>query len=122
MTLDAQTFQNFLEDMLVYLSAQEAGLVQLRQQINKILGDKKPSAELPFKAEAIHWQQRKNQKGPFEISEDYENPDHKALLKFLTEHTGNCLVSQGFFYWVFPDLKTVGRKRSDLCRKKGAQT
>jgi hypothetical protein len=114
-----ETFQLFLEDMLTYLAAQEAGLVQLRMQINKILSGKEPSAELPFKAEAIKWQQRQNQKGLFEIAEDVENPDHKALLKFLTEHTGNCLVSQGFFYWTFPDLKTVGRKRSDLCRKKG---
>lgn len=114
-----ETFQEFLEDMLTYLAAQEAGLVQLRMQINKILGETKPSTKLPFDVEKIKWQQRQNQKGPFEISEDYDNPDHKALLKFLTEHAGNCLVSQGFFYWVFPDLKTVGRKRSDLCRRKG---
>jgi len=115
----SEDFQAFLEDMLVYLSCQEAGLVQLRQQINKILGEKsgKDLAKLPFDVLKIKWQQRQNQKGPFEISEDYDNADHGALLKFLREHAGNCLVSQGFFMWVFPDLKTCGRKRSELCRK-----
>lgn len=116
-----ETFQDFLEDFLDYLNGQEAGIVKLKMQISKLLGGKsgKDLAKLPFDAEKIKWQQRQNQKGPFEIAEDIENPDHKALLKFLTDHTGNCLVSQGFFYWVFPDLKTVGRKRSDLCRRTG---
>lgn len=112
-----EDFQLFLEDMLVYLSCQEAGLVQLRMQINKILGETKPSTKLPFDAEKILWQKRQNQKGPFELSEDVENPQHKSLLKFLTEHTGNCLVSQGFFYWVFPDLKTVGRKKNEFRKR-----
>ena len=112
-----QDFQLFLEDMLVYLSCQEAGLVQLRMQINKVLGETKPSTKLPFNAEKIKWQQRQNQKGPFEISEDYDNADHGALLKFLREHANGCLTSEGWFYWIFPDLKTLGRKKSEFRKK-----
>ena len=82
-------------------------------------GDRKPVAELPFKAENIKWQQRQNQKGLFELSEDYDNPDHVALLEFISEHCGNRLVSEGWFYWVFPDSRTVGRKRSEFRKKAG---
>jgi len=115
----AENFQAFLEDFIDWVNGQEAGLVKMKMQIAKLLGEKqgKDLAKLPFDVLKIKWQQRQNQKGPFEISEDYDNADHKVLLKFLTEHTGNCLVSQGFFMWVFPDLKTCGRKRSELCRK-----
>jgi len=69
------------------------------------------SVKLPFDASKIHWQQRQGEKGPFELSEDTGNPEHKALLKFLNEYAGGCINSEGFFYWVFSNGSTIGRKQ-----------
>jgi len=71
----------------------------------------KGSAQLPFDVSKIDWQERRGRKGMFELSEDYDNPDHKALLKFLNGLAGGCINSEGFFYWVFKDAQTVGRKK-----------
>jgi hypothetical protein len=68
-----------------------------------------PPAKLPFDSSKIHWEPRKGEKGIFELSEDYDSPDHKALLKFLTEHAGGCINSEGWFYWVFKNGNTLGR-------------
>ena len=105
------------EDLVDCLSGIEASIIKFKMMTSKLLGDKKSNVELPFKAEAIKWQQRQNQKGLFELSENYDSEDHKALLKFLND-AGGCLASEGWFYWIFPDFKTVGRKRNEF-RKKG---
>jgi hypothetical protein len=69
----------------------------------------KGSTKLPFDASKIPWIDRENEKGKFQVSEDYGNPDHKALLKFLNE-AGGCVASEGWFYWIFRNGSTVGRK------------
>lgn len=106
----SEDFRIFLDDLLDYLNGQEAGLVKLRMQIQKVHGECKPSAKLPFDVSKIRWQQRQGEKGPFELSEDFNSPDHKALLKFLDE-AGGCVNSEGFFYWVFRNGSTIGRKQ-----------
>jgi hypothetical protein len=69
----------------------------------------KGSTKLPFAASKIPWIDRENEKGKFQVSEDYSNPEHKALLKFLNE-AGGCVASEGWFYWIYRDGATVGRK------------
>jgi hypothetical protein len=45
------------------------------------------------------------------MSEDTTNPEHKALLAFLNEHVpAKCVNSGGFFYWVYGNGTTIGRK------------
>ena len=75
------------------------------------------SVKLPFDASKIQWQKRQGEKGPFELSEDFNSPDHKALLKFLNEYAGGCINSEGFFYWVFPSGSTIGRKQKKARRQ-----
>jgi hypothetical protein len=99
-----------LGDLVDFCDSQEASAVRLRAQIKKILGDAKPSAKLPFNASKIKWQDRENEKGKFQVSEDFNSLDHKALLKFLNEHAGGCLSSDGQFYWVYRNGSTIGRK------------
>ena len=71
------------------------------------------SVQLPFDVSKIRWRQAQGKKGPLELSDDYENPEHKALLKFLVELAGGAVESEGFYYWVFQqDGKTIGRKVS----------
>jgi len=71
----------------------------------------KGSTRLPFDVSKITWQDRENEKGKFQVSEDYDNPEHKALLKFLNEHVGGCINSEGWFYWVYKAGDKIGRKK-----------
>jgi hypothetical protein len=111
----SEDFKLFLDDMLTYLECQEAGIVQLRMQIKKVLGEVKPSAKLPSKVDAIKWEGAESPKGKFEVSHDYSNPEHKSLLAFLNT-AGGVMSSEGYFYWIYPDGSTIGRK---LKAKKG---
>lgn len=114
----------FLEDLLIYLDTQIATLTQLKAQIRKLIGPdnnksdiKKTWSWIPQK---IKWTKTKGTRGEYEryplencqieISSDYKN-----LLQDLKDH--NCfLFRDGYNYWLFPDLATIGRKR------KGATT
>jgi hypothetical protein len=71
------------------------------------------SPALPFDVSKICWKQAEGKKGAFELSEDFENPEHGALLKFLVELAGGSVESEGFFYWVFQDGRTIGRKKKE---------
>jgi hypothetical protein len=106
----SEDFKIFVEDFTDWLNSQEAGIVKLKTQIQKVLGETKPSPKLPFDASKIQWQDKESGKGKFQLSEDYNSLDHKALLKFLNEHAGGCVASEDHFYWVFQNGATIGRK------------
>jgi hypothetical protein len=109
-----------------FLDAVEAAAVNAKKQINhiphvtpleKALGHDagqtafKGSPKLPFDATKIQWQDRENANGKFQMSEDINNLNHKALLAFLNEHIpSKCVQSEGQFYWVYPNGTTIGRK------------
>jgi hypothetical protein len=112
-----------LEILTDFLDAVEAAAVNAKRQIahmsrvtplEKALGhdaSAKGSPKLPFDASKIKWQDRENEKGKFQMSEDYSSPDHKALHAFLNEHIpGKCVQSEGWFIWVYPNGSTIGRK------------
>jgi hypothetical protein len=111
--VDSEDLKILAEDLLDFLNGLEASIVKLRMQIEKLYGEAKVkgSTKLPFDASKIAWQKRTGTKGEFELSEDYDNPEHKALLKFLNEHAGGCINSEGWFYWVYKNGSTIGRKR-----------
>jgi len=102
----------FLEDFMDLLNAQESSIVKMRMQLEKLLGaTPKASPKLPFDVSKIKWQDRENEKGKFQFSEDFDSVDHKALLKFLNEHTpGKCVTSEDWFYWVYREGSKIGRK------------
>jgi len=110
---DSEDLKILGEDLLDFLNGLEASIVKMKMQIEKLLGPAKAkgSSKLPFDASKIAWQKRIGTKGEFELSEDFNNPEHKALLKFLSEHAGGCINSEGFFYWVYKNGSTVGRKK-----------
>jgi hypothetical protein len=61
--------------------------------------------------EKIVWVERTGQKGLFEQSEDFNNPEFKAMLRDISSHGGK-LSRDGVFYWVFQNGSTVGRKHT----------
>lgn len=104
------------------LNSLEASIVKMKRQISKLVGvaEEKPkteSAKFSWNPEAIQWVKVNGAKGEFEKSEDYDNPEFKAMLKDLAEHSGK-LMRNGFFYWTFKNGSTVGRK----ARLKNAKT
>jgi hypothetical protein len=58
----------------------------------------------------INWTQAEGTSGPYERSEDVNNLDFKVLLKDLAAHKGK-LQRDGFFFWLFQNGSTVGRKK-----------
>jgi len=99
------------EEVVDFCDGLEALAVKLRKQIEKLFGEApvKGSTKLPFDASKIAWEKRQGAKGEFEVSEDFNNLEHKALLKFLAE-AGGCINSEGYFYWVYKNGSTIGRK------------
>lgn len=70
------------------------------------------SVRLPFDVAKIKWEKRTNEKGEFEKSEDYDNPDFQNLLKFINDNTTTKSMPSGdYFYWVYRDGSTIGRKK-----------
>lgn len=119
-----------LEILTDFLNAVEAAAVNAKREIahmsraaplEKALGHDasvKGSPKLPFDAGKIQWIDRENEKGKFQMSEDFNSPDHKALLAFLNEHVPSKRVqSEGWFYWVYPNGSTIGRKETKYLKK-----
>jgi len=91
-----------LEAFTDFLNAVEAGIESARQRIK--------SEKSVWDASKITWTQAEGSKGVYERSEDVNNLEFKAMLKDLADHGGK-MNHEGFFYWVFQDGKTVGRKK-----------
>ncbi|MCJ7635833.1 hypothetical protein MUP77_26010 [Candidatus Bathyarchaeota archaeon] len=60
--------------------------------------------------EKVHWTEKEGPKGVFQLAEDINNPDFKAMLKDLQEHKEH-LFREGMFYWMMNNGAAVGRKK-----------
>jgi hypothetical protein len=58
----------------------------------------------------IKWEKAQGSKGEFERSEDVNSLDFKAMLKDINAHGGH-LTREGYYYWVYKNGATVGRKQ-----------
>lgn len=112
---DSEDLKILAEDLLDFLNGLETSIVKMKMQLEKLFGEAKVkgSPKLPFDASKINWQKRTGAKGEFELSEDFDSLDHKSLLKFLNEHAGGCINSEGWFYWVYKNGSTIGRKKRE---------
>ena len=90
--------------------------------LNEWLGIiEKAEAEQPkfsWNPEAIKWQKVEGFRGeyeryPLEGEKVEATPDYKNLLEDLKRHGGK-LTRNGYFYWVFEDSSTIGRKRREV--------
>jgi len=88
------------------LNAMEAGIESARQRIKEVKVEEKPS----WDPTQIVWTKAEGTKGTYERSEDINNLQFKAMLKDLASHGGR-MRHEGFFYWVFQNGATVGRKK-----------
>ena len=98
-----------LEALTEFFNAVEAGIAAARQRIKAM--------KVRWNPDAIKWEQAEGSSGPYERSEDVNNPEFKAMLKDLAAHGGK-ITRNGYFYWVFRSGSVVGRKK----RGKAAET
>jgi len=94
------------------VNAQEAGIASFKQRLKE--------AKSLWDPAKIKWEKADGASGPYERSEDVNNPEFKAMLKDLAAHKGR-LTKEGYFYWIFKNGATVGRKkRADVKTKPAA--
>ena len=99
-----------VESVIDFSNAVEAACVNLRRQIQGYVKvERKPS----WNPDAIKWVEAEGFRGKYERSEDVNSLDFKALVKDLAAHNGK-LSRNGFFYWLFKNGATVGRKKREV--------
>lgn len=96
-----------LEAFTDFLNAVDAGIQSARHRIKAVKVGWDPSK--------IKWEHAEGSKGPYERSEDADNPEFKAMLQDLAAHGGR-LSKDGYFYWTFKNGSTVGRKKRDKAK------
>jgi hypothetical protein len=74
-----------------------------------------PEVKSSWSPETIKWSQAQGTKGPYERypaeNEKAESTeDYRNILEDLKTHNGK-MTKNGYFYWVFTDGATVGRKK-----------
>lgn len=91
-----------LQAFTEFLNAVEAGIAAARQQIKAV--------KVGWDPAKIKWTDAEGSKGPYQRSEDLNNLEFKAILKDLASHNGT-ITRNGYFYWIFQNGSTVGRKK-----------
>ncbi|MEM2336969.1 MAG: hypothetical protein QXR79_05545 [Candidatus Bathyarchaeia archaeon] len=91
-----------LTALLNFLDAVEAGVSAAKQRIKE--------AKIGWNPDKIKWEDAEGSSGQYQRSEDFNNPEFKAMLKDLQAHGGK-LTRNGYFYWIFKNGSTVGRKK-----------
>ncbi len=94
--------------LLEFLNAVETGIANARQILKE--------AKIGWNPDQIKWEQAEGSSGPYQRSEDVNNTEFKAMLKDLQAHGGR-LTREGWFYWVFQNGTTVGRKKRNQTAK-----
>jgi hypothetical protein len=84
----------------------------MKQQIAKLVGVVETKHKFSWTPDKIKWEKAQGSKGEFERSLDINNPEFKAMLRDLAEHKGR-LMRDGWFYWIFKNGSTVGRKKRE---------
>jgi len=98
------------ESLTDFCNGLEAIVVKLRRQIQTL---EETEDKAKWNASKIKWFEAEGFKGKYQRSEDVNSVDFKNLLKDLAEHNGN-LTREGWFYWVFKNGSTVGRKKREV--------
>ncbi|MCS7123933.1 MAG: hypothetical protein NZ932_00735 [Candidatus Bathyarchaeota archaeon] len=101
----------FLEDLVDYLNCQEAGIVKLKRQIEKLLGFEVKAKISEETFLILKWQSEKGSRlGDYEVAYKnqnvFENWQHCFnILKQNNAVIGNPFHEEGyrFRYWIYPE-------------------
>ena len=81
--------------------------------LDKLVQAKAKAVTRDYDVDKIQWIEKTGAKGPYMLADpktEGAKPDFKALLADIKAHKGG-LNRDGWFYWVFNDQATVGRKK-----------
>jgi len=95
--------------VLIFMDGLEAIITEYRKNVGAKTQTAPQITVETFDPDKIAWQPRQGQKGPYELSEDFNNPEYKKMLALMQTAGGN-LSKGGKFYWTFQNGSTVGRK------------
>lgn len=73
----------------------------------------KETEELKWDPSKIQFKAANGARGPFERADPESTLHFKNMLQDLKNHDGK-LSREGYFYWLFTDLATVGRKKKQF--------
>ena len=90
--------------LLEFLNAVEAGIAAAKRLISEAKGIKE------WDPNRIKWELAEGASGPYERSGDVNNAEFKSMLQDLAAHGGK-MTRNGYFFWVFKNGHTVGRKK-----------
>lgn len=111
--------ENLAEEMLLeFLNAVEAGIAAAKQRYKERKGISEEQKPL-YDPQKIKWEPAQGSSGPYERSEDVNNPEFKTMLKDLQARKGK-MNREGLFYWAFENGYTVGRKKQVAAKEKAS--
>ena len=96
--------EEILGPLLDVFSDCEASISQFKQAISQARPVEK------WEPDKIRWEQATGASGAYERSDNVNNPEFKVMLKDLAAHNGKT-TREGWFYWIFGNGSTVGRKK-----------
>jgi len=91
-----------------FLDTTEAGIASANPLIAEAKGVTQESK--PWNPTQIKWNQAEGSHGVYEHNEDTASQGFRLLVKELIQYDGK-LPSNGYFYWLFLNGSTVGRKK-----------
>ena len=118
MNAEKLSVEQRVEALEARLAVISTGFSDILTELAKIGEAEKVAKERLWDPTQIKWEDAEGSKGKYERSNDVNNRDHKALVKDLADHKGT-LTHGTYFYWLFTNGTTIGRKpQSDIQRKK----
>ena len=117
MSVDSDNLRVLGEGVIAYCNDMDAANAKLRSEMERIL---KQLRVWSWNPEKFKWVEAEGVRGKYQRFPEQDakievSVDYKALLSDLKEHK-NFLQRDGFSYWLFPDLATVGRKKAETKR------
>jgi len=85
----------------------------IAEVLDKLVQTKAKAVTRDYDVNKIQWVEKTGAKGAYQLADpktEGDKPDFKALLMDLKAHKGG-LNRNGWFYWVFNDAVTMGRKK-----------
>ena len=110
--------QKLVKDVLVALDKGQNDrdhIITCVENIMVFLEQNKPTEKATEKAigqkidlAKIKWESATGPKGPYELTNDSDNPEYKALHRYLADHNGKATIDE-FFLSVFQNGVTIGK-------------
>jgi len=98
-----------IEKLKAEIAAISEGLAFILGRLNEIEEIYQQGQSETWDPSRIKWDHTEGPSGPYEKASKQNGKDYDLMIKDLQDHKGR-LTNDSFFYWLFEDGATVGRK------------